>query len=93
MVEISQGATELLTAVRSAEGIPESYGVRFYSEKDPDGASAVGIAFAQGPATGDEVVVAQDLPVFIAPEVANELGEAVLDIEGGAAAPRFVIRS
>jgi hypothetical protein len=53
----------------------------------------VGIAFAQGPATGDEVVAAQELPVYIAPEVANELGEAVLDIEGGAAAPRFVIRS
>ena len=93
MVEISQGATELLTAVRSAEGIPESYGVRFYSEKDREGASAVGIAFAQGPATGDEVVAAQELPVYSAPEVANELGEAVLDIEGGAAAPRFVIRS
>jgi Fe-S cluster assembly iron-binding protein IscA len=92
MVEISQGATEVLTAVRSAEGIPESYGVRFYSEKDPDGASAVGIAFAQGPATGDEVIAAQELPVFIAPEVAQELGDAVLDIEGGAAAPRFVIR-
>jgi hypothetical protein len=95
MVEISQGATEVLTAVRSAEGIPDSYGVRFYSETDRDGASAVGIAFAQGPVTGDEVIVAQELPVFIAPEVAQELGEAVLDVEGvegGAAAPRFVIR-
>ena len=93
MVQISQGATEVLNTLRSTEGIPESYGVRFYSEKDRDGASAVGIAFAQGPATGDEVIVAQELPVFVAPDVASELGDAVLDVEGGAAVPRFVIRS
>ena len=92
MVEISQGATEVLTAFRSAEGIPESYGVRFYSETDREGEASVGIAFAQGPATGDEVIAAQELPVFIAPEVAQELGEAVLDVEGGPAEPRFVIR-
>jgi hypothetical protein len=97
MVQISQGATEVLNTLRSTEGIPESYGVRFYSEKDRDGASAVGIAFAQGPATGDEVIVAQELPVFVAADVASELGDAVLDVEGveggAAAAPRFVIRS
>ncbi|MEA2592741.1 MAG: hypothetical protein QOD62_2572 [Actinomycetota bacterium] len=83
----------MLNTLRSAEGIPDSYGVRFYSEKDRDGVSAVGIAFAQGPATGDEVVVAQELPVFVAAEVASELGDAVLDVEGGAEVPRFVIRS
>ena len=93
MVEISQGATELLNAVRTAEGIPESYGVRFYSEKDRNGASAVGIAFAQGPVTGDEVAVAKDLPVYIAPEVAAEMGDAVLDVDAGAGSPRFVIRA
>jgi hypothetical protein len=93
MVQISQGATEVLNTLRSTEGIPDSYGVRFYSEKDRDGVSAVGIAFAQAPATGDEVVVAQELPVFVAAEVASELGDAVLDVEGGAEVPRFVIRS
>ena len=77
MVEISQGATEVLTAVRSAKGIPESYGVRFYSETDREGEASVGIAFAQAPATGDAVVAAQELPVFVAPEVAEELGAAV----------------
>jgi hypothetical protein len=93
MVEISQGATELLNAVRSAEGIPETYGVRFYSETDRNGASAVGIAFAQGPVTGDEVVVAKDIPVFIAPEVAQEVGDAVLDVDAGGGSPQFVIRA
>jgi Fe-S cluster assembly iron-binding protein IscA len=93
MVEISRGATELLNAVRSAEGIPDSYGVRFYSEKDPAGGTAVGIAFAQGPRTGDEVSVAQELPVYIAPEVAPELGDAVLDVDAGSGPPRFVIRA
>jgi Fe-S cluster assembly iron-binding protein IscA len=93
MVEISQGATELLNAVRSAEGIPESYGVRFYSEKDGDGDAAVGIAFAQAPQVGDEVLVAKDLPVFVAPEVAQEVGDAVLDVDDGAGSPTFVIRA
>ena len=93
MFQISQGATEVLNTLRSTEGIPDSYGVRFYSEKDHDGVSAVGIAFAQGPATGDEVVVAQELPVYVAADVASELGDAVLDVEGGAEVPRFVIRS
>jgi Fe-S cluster assembly iron-binding protein IscA len=93
MVQISQGATEVLSTLRSTEGIPDSYGVRFYSEKDRDGGSAVGIAFAQAPATGDEVIVAQELPVFVAAEVAAELGDAVLDVESEAEVPRFVIRS
>lgn len=93
MVEISQGATELLNAVRSAEGIPETYGVRFYSETDGDGESAVGIAFAQGPVTGDEVAMAKDLPVYVAPEVAQEVSEAVLDVDAGAGSPKFVIRA
>lgn len=91
MVEISRGATELLNAVRSAEGIPESYGVRFYSERDQNGSSAVGIAFAQGPMSGDEVGVAQELPVFVSPDVASELGDAVLDVDPNATPPHFVI--
>ena len=53
----------------------------------------MGIAFAQAPATGDEVIVAQELPVFVAAEVAAELGDAVLDVESEAEVPRFVIRS
>jgi hypothetical protein len=93
MVEISQQATELLTAVRSGEDIPDTYGVRFRSEKAQDGSDAVGIALAQGPVTGDEVVLDQALPVYVAPEVSQEVSNAVLDVEGGPENPQFVIRS
>ena len=57
-----------------------------------DGAAAVGIAFAQGPVEGDQIITEKALPVYVAPEVAHELGDAVLDVEGEPVPQRFVIR-
>ena len=93
MVEITPRATELVDEVRNEEGIPDSYGLRLYGETAPDGEAAVGIALAGGPAEGDEVVTEAPLPVFVAPEGADELGEAVVDAEGEPAPQRFVIRT
>ena len=94
MIEITAGATALLNDVRFAEGIPESYGLRFYSEDQGEGGDAVGIAFAKAPAEGDQVAQQEQLPVFIAPEVAAELTAAVLDVEDtpDATSQRFVLR-
>jgi Fe-S cluster assembly iron-binding protein IscA len=93
MIEVTQGATNLVKDLRAAQGIPESYGLRFYAETSVDGASAVGIAFASGPVEGDQVVGEPVLPVYVAPEVAPELGDAVLDVEGEPVPQRFVIRT
>ena len=94
MIEITQGATALLNGVRAAEGIPPTYGLRFYSEQDGTGADAVGIAFAKAPAEGDQVEHQRELPVYVAPEVAQELASAVLDVEGtDGSSQRFVIRA
>ncbi|HWD08401.1 MAG TPA: hypothetical protein VHA57_04820 [Actinomycetota bacterium] len=91
MIELTKGAANLLTEVRSANNIPESYGLRFYNKAGEDGSSAVAIAFAQAPAQGDEVITEMQLPVYVASDVANEISDAVLDVEGDAGAQRFVI--
>jgi Fe-S cluster assembly iron-binding protein IscA len=93
MIEVTQGATALLNKVRAAKGIPNSYGLRFYQETAGDGEAAVGIAFAEAPGENDQVITEQDVPVYIAPEVAPELGNAVLDVEGEPTPQRFVIRA
>ena len=93
MIEVTQGATNLVNELRAAQGIPDSYGLRFYSQAAADGAAAVGIAFAQGPVEGDQIITEKALPVYVAPEVAHELGDAVLDVEGEPEPQRFVIRT
>ena len=93
MIEVTQGATNLVNELRAAQGIPDSYGLRFYSQAAADGAAAVGIAFAQGPVEGDQIITEKALPVYVAPEVAHELGDAVLDVEGEPVPQRFVIRT
>jgi Fe-S cluster assembly iron-binding protein IscA len=93
MIDVTQGATNLVNELRAAQGIPDSYGLRFYGETGADGAAAVGIAFASGPVEGDQVVGERVLPVYVAPEVAPELGDAVLDVEGEPEPQRFVIRT
>jgi len=93
MIEVTQGATNLVNELRAAQGIPDSYGLRFYSQAVADGTAAVGIAFAQGPGEGDQIITEKALPVYVAPEVAHELGDAVLDVEGEPVPQRFVIRT
>jgi len=93
MVEITQGATNLLNAVRAAEGVPENYGLRFYPETAGDGGAGGGLAFAKAPAQGDQVSEQEEIPLYVAPEVAQELTEAVLDVEAEGSSQRFVIRA
>lgn len=92
MIEVTQGAATFLTGLRSANNIPETYGVRFYNQVTDDGSAAVAIAFAQAPAEGDQVLGPEKkLPVYVAPDVAQEMDDAVLDVEGDQGSERFVI--
>ncbi|MGH2717481.1 MAG: hypothetical protein ACRDJU_02735 [Actinomycetota bacterium] len=91
MIEVTKGAVNLLTEVRSAQNIPESYGLRFYNKVENDGSAAVAISFAQAPAQGDKIITEQQLPVYVAPDVVQEMSDAVLDVEGDADSQRFVI--
>ncbi|HEU5002351.1 MAG TPA: iron-sulfur cluster biosynthesis protein [Actinomycetota bacterium] len=91
MIQVSERATSVLNELREAQDIPGTYGVRFYQQVDEDGSAAVAISLAQAPAQGDQVVMERELPVFVAPDVAAEISEAVLDVEGEAPRQRFVI--
>lgn len=93
MVEITPEAADLLNEVRVAEGVPETFALRFSSQPDANGEPAVGIGLASAPEVTDEVVRTPTMPVYVAPEVAGELENAVLDVETDASSERFVIRS
>ncbi|HEV2451205.1 MAG TPA: hypothetical protein VGS62_04700 [Streptosporangiaceae bacterium] len=91
MIEVTKGAANLLTEVRTTNNIPETYGLRFYNSVADDGSAAVAIAFAQAPAQGDEVLTEKQMPVYVASDVVQEMSGATLDVEGDGGSQRFVI--
>ena len=75
MVQLTPQAAQHLSETRSQRGHSQEAGVRFV----PNG-SAVGLTFSDQPEPGDSVVMAADLPVYIAPEVAEKLHDSTIDV-------------
>jgi Fe-S cluster assembly iron-binding protein IscA len=75
MVQVTPQAVRHLTETRNQRGFSRKAGVRFV----PHG-HAVGLTFSGKPKPGDSVSMASDLPVYIAPEVAEKLHESTIDV-------------
>lgn len=93
MLQISSGAAALLSQAREIENVPQEFGVRIYGQTAQDGQTAVGIAFTEAPEQGDEVADQEGTRLFVAPEVAAPLAEAVLDTEETPEGDKLVIKS
>ena len=63
------------------QGLPDTVGLRFSGEPQPDGGIALSLAFAEVPAEDDEVSEQQGTRLFLAPEVVEPLAGAALDVE------------
>ena len=84
MLTITPDAEQALDAVVTAQGAPDGAGVRISQGVGADGQPGIGLALAAEPAPGDEVVEDANVPVFLAPGVAELLDDKVLDahVEG-----------
>ena len=81
MLTITEQAEEALDAVVAAENAPEGAGIRISQGMAADGQPAMGLALAAAPEPGDAVVEDTNVPVFLAPEVAELLDDKVLDAQ------------
>lgn len=92
MLRVSENAAAALENVRSAEGVPESYGVRLSGDQNPTGDIAISLAFVQAPEAADQVTEQSGTDVYVAPEVAEPLSKAVMDVQDSDAGLQLVFR-
>jgi Fe-S cluster assembly iron-binding protein IscA len=81
MLQITESAAGLLKQVRADNNLPESAALRIQPVDTPQhGQADIGFTFTSGPESQDQTITDQpDLHVYVAPELATPLSEAVLD--------------
>lgn len=95
MLEVTAGAAAVLDDTRTKNGLPDDVAVRISPGGSDNGrAQAAGyeLRFATKPQDGDVVLDSGSTRVFVAPEVAEPLGAAVLDAEQTAEGPKLVLK-
>lgn len=92
MLQVSEAAINALQDARAAQDLSEDFGVRVFGESAPSGEIEVSIAFTEEPADGDTVTEQAGTPIYIAPEVAEPLAEAELDLAETPEGPGLVIK-
>jgi Fe-S cluster assembly iron-binding protein IscA len=85
MLQVTPSAASTLAGARAQEGLPDHFGVRIFAgaTATPDMKSAYQFGFVEAPETSDQVTEAEGTRVFVAPEVADSLENALLDAEEG----------
>ena len=91
MLKVTQAAAIQLAEARQAQGLPDTAGVRVFGEAQPEGQMGVGLAFAEVPAGDDQVTERDGTRVFVAPEVADALSSAALDVQETPEGARLVL--
>jgi Fe-S cluster assembly iron-binding protein IscA len=74
MLQLTPEATRHLLKIRGERGVDERAGARFVSK-----GGRVGLTFALAPVAGDRVLNNAEIKVFVAPEIAETLGESIID--------------
>jgi Fe-S cluster assembly iron-binding protein IscA len=83
MLQVTSSAASTLAGARAQQGLPDHFGVRIFARATatPDTSSPYQFGFVEKPEANDQVAEAEGTRVFVAPEVAGPLENAVLDIE------------
>lgn len=92
MLRVSENAAAALENVRSTEGIPEPYGVRVSGGQQPSGGIVIHLDFVETPEDADQVIEQSGTEVYVAPEVAEPLSTAVMDVRQGEAGLELIFR-
>src|SRR5205823_4281327 len=91
MLLLTPAAAAQVAEVRRTRGLSNDVGLRISGEARDGGGLAVGLAFADVPAAGDEVTEQEGTRVFLAPEVIEPLAAVALDVEQTADGTRLIL--
>ena len=91
MLQITRDAATFLSELRRGHDMPDTYGLRVFPESTP-GEVSIGLGFTDTPLDGDHVTEQDGLRVFVAPELAEPLNEAEIDVATENGTPRIVFR-
>jgi Fe-S cluster assembly iron-binding protein IscA len=80
MLQMTDRAADLLRNLRNDAQLPDSAGVRVYSETAPTGEPTLSIGFTPDPLPSDHVTDHAGVRLFVAPEIAEPLSDAVMDV-------------
>jgi Fe-S cluster assembly iron-binding protein IscA len=83
MLTLTRPAATMLTDVRSQQGIPDDALLRVAPATD--GEQGIALGFVDAPMQGDQTADAHGLAFCVAPEVADALSAAMLDVQDPAA--------
>lgn len=81
MFKLTPAAEAVLTDVRGQSGKPDDYGVRFFVPGEPVEQSRLAFDFVASPGPDDTVDAEGGLRTFVAPDVDQMVGDAIVDIE------------
>ncbi|MGH8998665.1 MAG: hypothetical protein ACRDY7_04670 [Acidimicrobiia bacterium] len=81
MLQVTNSAVSALASARTQTGLPDHFGVRIFASGSPNSDTQPGyqLGFVEEPETNDQVAEVEGTRVFVAPEVADSLDNAVLD--------------
>ena len=92
MLQITRDAATFLAELRRGHDMPDTYGLRVFPESTAPDEVSIGLGFTDAPLDGDQVTEQDGLRVFVAPELAEPLGDAEIDVAGEGGTPRIVFR-
>jgi Fe-S cluster assembly iron-binding protein IscA len=92
VLQITHGAATFLSDLRRVNDMPDTYGLRVFPETTAPGEVSIGLGFTDTPEEGDHVTERDGLRVFVAPELAEPLDDAEIDVSGDNGTPRIVFR-
>lgn len=91
MLQVSSPAVSVLKDARTAQEVPEHFGVRVFAQPDETGQAALALAFTEEPVEGDHVTEQDGTDIYVAPELAEPLADSVLDVEDTAEGPQLTL--
>lgn len=92
MLQVSDPAVAVLEEARTAQDVPDTFGVRISGQATQSGQLEVLLGFSEEPSENDEVTEQAGTRIFIAPDIAEPLSDAVLDLEDTPAGSQLTIR-
>lgn len=81
MLTLSETAATLLTQSRSQQGIPDDAVLRVAPAPGGAEAGGISIGFVDEPLAGDHTGDAHGMPLAVAPDVADALDSAKIDVD------------
>ncbi len=92
MLQVTQSAAVALETIRERDGIPEDHSTRLTAEPQPTGDVAIRLEFVEDTADDDLVTEESGTEVFVDPQIAETLEDAVLDVQDSESGLAFVFR-